>query len=113
MKSKIASLEAQAEEKDSKINSLNEVVAKIQEDMKILKKEILGTISEVSKAVVTEATKSLVNVFTVRQDQFEKANNLQLDKIEAALTKLLDPSATNKITSPSKQVTSMSGSHDQ
>ena len=114
MKTKIAILEAQAEKNDGKINGLNEIVAKLQEDMKLLKAEIMGTISEVSTTVITEATKSLVNIFKQRQDQFEKSNNLQLEKIEVALTKLLHPAASMQHSSPlsPKQATSMSSLQD-
>ena len=74
--------------------------------------EIMNTVSEVYKPVIEEATKSLMDIFTQRQDQFENTNNLHLDKIEEVVNKLLHQSASKPHSSPLTQSpTSISNPH--
>ena len=89
LKSKINAMEIQSLEKDREITGLKETITQVKDEMKLIKTETLETVLEMAKTLLAEATKGVIDTLVHRQDEFEKSDNDQLNKVEAAAATLL------------------------
>ena len=92
---RLDAVEKLVKEKDAVISTLQNEITLIREENKLLEKKLSQTIVDVSKTIIDEAVKTIVQSFTQRQEEMEKVNIHQFDTIErnlAALSKLFQPS---------------------